>query len=294
MNAILQEKFDALETALNKLLDSITTYNPSTAAAHELLTAEADLTEGLEQLAQHQANHKRILALRQTADQLDAQIKSTIRTLAETRRELIDTPFTTFDDNSRDVPLETMLSYATQIAPFTVPPTSTTSIAPATEDLVIKTEASGPQIPNGTAPSPPAPGTSPNTGTQTPADALAPTSAAEPHPDPSFAHLMGGLKAVLEAQRRVPFVPWPDENRMRAGGLMALQQAGRAEESAALALGDAEDQSAEARRKDALVLAKADDGERGAGAGFAAAEERTQTRKQEEFRGFALYDDDDE
>jgi len=293
MNAVLQEKFDALETALNKLLDSITTYNPSTTAAHELLAAEADLTEGLEQLAQHQTNHKRILALRQTADQLDAQIKSTIRTLAETRKELLDTPFTTFDESSRNVPLETILSYATQIAPFTVPPTSTTSFAAPTEDsVVIKTEATGSQILNGTAASPPAPGTSPNTGTQTPADALAP--ATEPHRDPGFANLMGGLKAVLEAQRRVPFVPWPDENRMRAGGLMALQQAGKVEDAAAMAAGEDEEMGAEARRKDTLVPIKTEEGEQVPGLGFAAGEDRTQTRKQEEFRGFALYDEDDE
>ena len=292
MNAVLQEKFDGLETALNKLLDSITTYNPSTAAAHDLLAAEVDLTEGLEQLAQHQTNHKRILALRQTADQLDAQIKSTIRTLAETRKELLDTPFTTFDESSRNVPLETILSYATQIAPFTVPPTSTTSSVPTEEPVVIKVEATSSQILNGTAVSPPAPGTSPNTGIQTPADALAP--ATESHRDPGFVNLMGGLKAVLEAQRRVPFVPWPDENRMRASSLMVLQQAGKVDDTAAMVTGEDEELNAEGRRKDALVAVKNEEGENVTTLGFAASEDRTQTRKHEEFRGFALYDEDDE
>jgi len=49
MDAVLQKQLDRLETALNKLLDSITTYNPSLPAAHDLLVAEEELSKGLEQ-----------------------------------------------------------------------------------------------------------------------------------------------------------------------------------------------------------------------------------------------------
>lgn len=49
MDTILQKQLDRLEIALTKLLDSITTYNPSLPAAHDLLVAEEELSKGLEQ-----------------------------------------------------------------------------------------------------------------------------------------------------------------------------------------------------------------------------------------------------
>src|SRR6266480_4024260 len=120
MDTVLQKQLDRLEIALTKLLDSITTYNPSLPAAHDLLAVEEDLSKGLEQrkfpiiltnelatnnvvVAQHQANYNRIQLLRQTAETLDNQIKSTITTLAETRKELLNTPFTTFPESSHAV-----------------------------------------------------------------------------------------------------------------------------------------------------------------------------------------------
>lgn len=49
MNAILQSQLDRVETALNTLIDSITSYNPSIPAAIDLLSADEELTNGLEQ-----------------------------------------------------------------------------------------------------------------------------------------------------------------------------------------------------------------------------------------------------
>jgi len=48
MNAIIQSQLDRVETALNTLIDSISSYNPSPAAALTLVSADDDLTEGLE------------------------------------------------------------------------------------------------------------------------------------------------------------------------------------------------------------------------------------------------------
>lgn len=287
MEAILQKKFDGLEAALNKLLDSITTYNPSITAAHELLAAEADLNEGLGQLAQHQANHRRILALRQTADQLDNQIKNTIRTLAETRKELLNTPFTTFDDTSRDIPVEDILSYAKKIAPFTVPPTYLPSAA--TTDEAQKRDSGSAHLANGTAGSP-APGTDPNTGTQTPADTQQQPTESQ---DAGYASMMGDLKTILDREKHAPFLPWPDENRMKASGLMAVQQLFQRDEGAKAPQVEGEvqrtEEEEERRRKEA------EGGERRAEpVGESYASSAPQTRKQEQFRGFALYDDDED
>jgi hypothetical protein len=49
MNADLQFRFERIETALNTLLDSISSYNPSTQAAVALVEADDDLSKGLEQ-----------------------------------------------------------------------------------------------------------------------------------------------------------------------------------------------------------------------------------------------------
>ena len=74
-------------------------------------------------VAVHQANHARILSLRQTAEALDNQVKSTLGLLAETRKELLDAPVTTFPESSRDVPFDELLTYAKYIGRYTVPPT---------------------------------------------------------------------------------------------------------------------------------------------------------------------------
>lgn len=48
MDAILDKRFENLETALNTLIESITTYNPSTLAAANLIAADEELNQGLE------------------------------------------------------------------------------------------------------------------------------------------------------------------------------------------------------------------------------------------------------
>jgi len=49
MNAVIQSQLDRVETALNTLIDSISSYNPSPAAAFSLVAADDKLAEGLEQ-----------------------------------------------------------------------------------------------------------------------------------------------------------------------------------------------------------------------------------------------------
>ena len=49
MNAIIQNQLDRVETALNTLIESIASYNPSIPAANALLAADDDLNNGLKQ-----------------------------------------------------------------------------------------------------------------------------------------------------------------------------------------------------------------------------------------------------
>ena len=49
MNTVIQNQLDRVETALNTLITSIESYNPSVPAAIDLLTADTDLQEGVKQ-----------------------------------------------------------------------------------------------------------------------------------------------------------------------------------------------------------------------------------------------------
>jgi hypothetical protein len=47
MDAILQESFQNMESSINALVDSMTTYNPSTAAVHSLQAANEQFSASL-------------------------------------------------------------------------------------------------------------------------------------------------------------------------------------------------------------------------------------------------------
>lgn len=49
MEAIMQSRLDRVETALNTLIDSIASYIPSTNAASDLLEADDELNESVDQ-----------------------------------------------------------------------------------------------------------------------------------------------------------------------------------------------------------------------------------------------------
>jgi hypothetical protein len=49
MDSLLDVQFQRVEDALNVLIDSITSYNPSTQAAQDLVAADDELSRGLEQ-----------------------------------------------------------------------------------------------------------------------------------------------------------------------------------------------------------------------------------------------------
>jgi hypothetical protein len=49
MDRVIDSCFERVETALAKLISSISTYNPSPVLASDLVTADAELSHGLEQ-----------------------------------------------------------------------------------------------------------------------------------------------------------------------------------------------------------------------------------------------------
>jgi hypothetical protein len=172
-------------------------------------------------VAQHQANHARIVQLRQTAENLDQQIKNTITLLADTRKELLDTPFTSFSTESRDVPFDELLQYAKNISKFTVPPT----IRP-------RLDANGTGMePAATKPestSPPGNGAEPVSvpGAEQPQEGETDKGQVEaPEPEErgiGWANLGEEQKQWLDQMANMPFVPWPNDDAVKAGALAAI------------------------------------------------------------------------
>ncbi|KAA6410518.1 MAG: hypothetical protein FRX48_05940 [Lasallia pustulata] len=200
MDAILQSQLDRVETALNTLLDSITTYNPSVPAALDLLSADTDLTRGLNQLCAHQHNHRRILSLRATASALDSHLASTLTLLASTRADLVSTPTTSIPATHRPVPYPSLLSYAKHISKFTQPP---------------------PGTPNPDAQSPKPKSAN---GADTPsADPAAGDAPPERAAGLGVAALQPGEGGWLDPGAQVAWGPWPSEEVIRRGALARIQ-----------------------------------------------------------------------
>ncbi|KAI9780946.1 MAG: hypothetical protein M1839_006384 [Geoglossum umbratile] len=211
MNTNLQSRFERVEAALNALLDSISSYNPSTQAAGALVEADDDLSKGLEQLATHQQNYSRIITLKQTTAALDAQIKSTLELLADTRKELLATPATAFPQ-SREVPYGELLAYAKRISKFTVPPTYRPPPAPKKEQDT--QEQQNGEL-NGT-------GMKANGSSISPAD-ISSQPVGKDNKDFSITSNQHDYQFWLETEGQMPFVPWPSEETIRRGALSQIQ-----------------------------------------------------------------------
>ena len=110
MNVPLSSSLNALESALTQLTNSITSSNPSPAAARALLAADDSLTASLSLLSQHQANAAHIAHLHSVSSSLPQQLQSAVQTLADLRAEILATPislpptltYDNDDDNNTD------------------------------------------------------------------------------------------------------------------------------------------------------------------------------------------------
>lgn len=137
--------------------------------------------------------------MRQTADALDAQVKSTLALLADTRRDLIATPVTTSAPNARDVTTTELLAYAKHIGKFTVPPTYRPP--PTKEDAAAA------------ATDRPDEDTAMTNGTAAPSEDETRT----------MATLNAEQKAWLAGLGALPWFPWPTEDKIRQGALGQIQ-----------------------------------------------------------------------
>ncbi|KAI0128124.1 hypothetical protein F4776DRAFT_629338 [Hypoxylon sp. NC0597] len=232
MDKQLDVCFDRVEKALGTLVDSIAKYHPSVAQVNDLGRADIELNKGLENLQTHQANYRRIQDLRAATASFDAQIKDTLRLLANTRKELVGARATIFpsDVPSYDINYDELLAYARRISKTTMPPAGTINSASSTdaevkngEGSAMQTAAATPagQTPNGTQPAAAAngiqlqiqdPNSQPHTSIATPSGGGGNTAT----------NLPEEMQMSMNPYSGFEFIPWPNEEQVRQGALVSL------------------------------------------------------------------------
>ncbi|KAG9239014.1 vitamin-D-receptor interacting mediator subunit 4-domain-containing protein [Amylocarpus encephaloides] len=229
MNQILDERFERVEKALATLIHSLSTYNPSAADASNLVAADAELSQGLEKLAIHQANHTKIEALRATADDLDTQIRDTLALLTTTRKELLSISPANISASANPVSYSELLSFARRISKFTLPasyregevqsnPDTGDAVANTPKESVSQTQTNGTSTPITTAN-----GVDRNAqldaGTVVNAEASLATGAQQM----SQTSLPADIAQHLNVEASMPFIPWPNEDTIRRGALASIE-----------------------------------------------------------------------
>lgn len=231
----------------------------------------------------HHSNYGKILALRQTSDALDEQIKSTLRLLADTRKELLSIPTCAstedqdddVEDSRRQVKVKDLLSYAKFISKTTVPPTFRTAVPEVVSQLPSSGDGSnGPATPAATGTTTTTtitgagidPGTSTikqEPGTTTAAAATTPIIDTNPEDQTkATSNLPPSTIALLSNNDNVPFVPWPSQEVIANGALGHIQQMLEQGRDPDHVLSAEEQEADDKRRRDEEEKARAEEEER--------------------------------
>ena len=258
MDEIIDRRFERVEKALATLITSISTYNPSPVFANDLVAADAELNQGLEQCKQpphllfilakpshavsvHQSNYSKIISLRATSSALDTQIRETLTLLTSARRELIATPSTTFPTSTNPVSYSELLTYARRISKFTLPPhTREPRPQPANADAEIgngtpkesksETQTNGTStpvaVPNGVERDIQQTQTQPGSAMEIDSATPAATETAQNTQNTTATMVINSLPedwVLFMNPDNGLFVPWPSEENIRKGALATIE-----------------------------------------------------------------------
>ncbi|KAG6006980.1 hypothetical protein E4U21_006500 [Claviceps maximensis] len=229
MDKYIDVRFERLEKALSNLIDSVAKYHPSTVHAEELKAADIELSKGLEKVETHQNNHLRIQKLRKSSAILDAQIRDTLTSLANTRKDIVTTHTTKYPSGPNyETAYEELLSYARRISKTTLPPAATVEGATMTLEIRTQTaaqaqtpnpesQAQSALTPSALTPSQPQSPVMNGTPTVTPDQPTQQTSTS------ANTSLPEGMSQYLNPLSGQLFFPWPLENGIRSGSLASYQ-----------------------------------------------------------------------
>lgn len=235
MDAYIDARFERVERALATLTESVHKYQPQPSQSLELAAADRALHDGLQVLQTHQNNHAHLTSLKAQSDDLDAQIRDTLKLLWTTRRDITTTHVTTFPDNQPcyDVNWEELLSYARRISKTTLPAPSIMLAAAAANtnggDDSAQSTGEAVNTPITTAAQTPAAGgATPNpiavaNGAGTPAAQSQSQSQSQQQPATNGTALPEEWTRFLNPLTDVTFTPWPREESIRGGALASIQ-----------------------------------------------------------------------
>ncbi|RKU47277.1 hypothetical protein DL546_009105 [Coniochaeta pulveracea] len=229
MDRYLDARFDGMERALQALINSIASFNPSISPAQDLVTAQEELNAGLGELEKHQNNYRRIQQLQEETERLDKQIKDSLMEVFKTRQEIKATTVTKYPPSKpgMDFSYQDLVNYASRISRTTMPPPGVTngvdlsgrSDGNYTPTVGVATGSF--TVPNDQSP---VTGAGQTAGNSTGQEG----SSSTPQPQ---AHTSGGSTALPEHMLRATnlldgaqFYPWPTEQQIRAGALAACQR----------------------------------------------------------------------
>ncbi len=151
----------------------------------------------------HQSNYLRIQQLRETSRSLDETIKTTIKLLADTRRDILAIPASdTAEEERREIGVNELLSYAKFISRTTVPPTIRKQAEPPQQP---KREVSDAQLMNGVS-SPPSGAVDAQQKQEQDAEKTEDAEKAEKVEKPEL------------------YAPWPSPDLIKAGALGNIQK----------------------------------------------------------------------
>jgi hypothetical protein len=223
MDVQMTARFERVEKALATLIDSVSRYNPTISQGNELVAADQELGKGLEELKVHQQNYERIQRLRNITNGLDSQIKETLTQLAQARKELGNTPATSFPSGpNHPIKYDELLAYARRISKTTMPNANVLAAAQANAAESTAKPDSGAETPNV-----PTSGAGTPNGVGTPAQvngaASTPAMNGDLASQQTNATLPDGLQAHLNPLANVDFIPWPNEDLLRQGALANIQ-----------------------------------------------------------------------
>lgn len=218
---------NSLETSFNALITSVTTtptYSAAPSASQSLIRADDSLTTALQALHTHQKNYWRILRLRSEANRLEDQIRSTIKTCIDLRKEIgsihpsilshSNDSDCEFDEEGgqRDVDYHTLLSFASKIGKHNA------AAAKEAEEDSIRRIIKARKVE--TAPSSEPPKVNGSTNTMSPAVTAAPTTPATA----ANANATNGDPGTTSHN----LIPQPEQDWLDAEAAMARARSGMA------------------------------------------------------------------
>ena len=277
MDTFLLERLDHVEKALNKAIDSISSYNPSVPAAAELLHADDQLTEGIRLLATHQINYAQIQSLRSDIMALNTVTRNSLSRLVSVREEVLSIPLPAPHAGleHKSVKYADLLDYASKISRYTMPPKRVDGNLTFLESQILRGSAASHLGAEGNDES----------------ALVAGPSALEP--GFGVTQLQEAEVQWLHPERLVSFSPWPTEEVIQRGALAAITR------GETKGLGPAQAQEREINTKGAesqnLSDARAEETSKQAQAGVAQGSSLTGEiveQKPKVFGGLDLYDPD--